>query len=217
MEDEFNFYILILISLQFFLATSRTLNSSQELVSSSSQGVCSVINCGQGTCKASNASFLGFDCECNSGWRRLQIGSFTFPCVLPNWIPDFRRGGGSPLPPPLPPTTVVPFLPSPFGFSNPCRVVWCGNGTCVADGAGAAAFPYSCHCHEGFENLLNLTFLPCFKRCYFGEYCIGATSPQRNSSASVLQIIGSANKLKGSWNLPSIFIQVTAVTIQTWL
>lgn len=47
--------------------------------------MCAVINCGQGTCKASNASFLGFDCECNSGWRKPQIGLFTFPyCVLPN-------------------------------------------------------------------------------------------------------------------------------------
>ncbi|CAK9310444.1 unnamed protein product [Citrullus colocynthis] len=114
MEEGFS--LCILISFPFFLATSGILNSS-----SSSQGTaaCAVINCGQGTCKASNASFLGFDCECNSGWRKPQIGLFTFPyCVLPNGTSEFRSGGGSPPPPLLPPTTVVPFLHTPFEFSN---------------------------------------------------------------------------------------------------
>ncbi|XP_038899645.1 uncharacterized protein LOC120086904 [Benincasa hispida] len=105
MEEGVSLCILILISFQFFLATSGILNSS----ASQGTAVCSVINCGQGTCKASNASFLGFDCECNFGWRKRQIGLFTFPyCVLPNGTAEFQSGGGSPLPPLLPPTTVVP-------------------------------------------------------------------------------------------------------------
>lgn len=52
--------------------------------------VCSAINCGQGTCKASNASFLGFDCECYPGWKTIQIGPLTFPsCLIPNCEPLF--------------------------------------------------------------------------------------------------------------------------------
>jgi hypothetical protein len=44
-----------------------------------------LINCGQGTYKASNASLLGFECECNPGWTTIQIGPLTFPsCVIPN-------------------------------------------------------------------------------------------------------------------------------------
>lgn len=47
--------------------------------------VCKIINCGQGTCVASNATLLGFDCACNSGWKELQVGPLTFPsCVVPN-------------------------------------------------------------------------------------------------------------------------------------
>ena len=47
--------------------------------------VFSFINCGQGTCKASNNSLLGFDCECNPGWRKIQTGPLTFPsCLIPN-------------------------------------------------------------------------------------------------------------------------------------
>ncbi|KAF8389027.1 hypothetical protein HHK36_025712 [Tetracentron sinense] len=46
---------------------------------------CAVVNCGQGTCKASNATLLGFDCECNPGWKKIQIGPLTFPsCLVPN-------------------------------------------------------------------------------------------------------------------------------------
>lgn len=215
MEEGFSLCILILISFQFFLATSGILNSS-----SSSQGaaVCAVINCGQGTCKASNASFLGFDCECNSGWRKPQIGLFTFPyCVLPNGTSEFRSGGGSLPTPLLPPTTVVPFLHTPFEFSNfsACWVVWCGNGTCVAD--GAAAYSYTCRCHEGFGNFLNLTFLPCFRRCYFGEDCHCAVSPHRSASASIPQKMGWGNTLKFSWNLPFFVMQTICVSILTWL
>lgn len=50
--------------------------------------LCSVVNCGQGTCVSSNTSVLGFDCECNPGWKNLEIGSFRFPsCFLPNCKP----------------------------------------------------------------------------------------------------------------------------------
>lgn len=46
---------------------------------------CSVVNCGQGTCKASNASLLGFECLCKSGWQKIQIGPLAFPsCIIPN-------------------------------------------------------------------------------------------------------------------------------------
>ncbi|XP_062153986.1 uncharacterized protein LOC133862230 isoform X2 [Alnus glutinosa] len=47
--------------------------------------VCAMIKCGQGTCKPSNASIIGFDCECDPGWKEIQIGPLTFPsCVVPN-------------------------------------------------------------------------------------------------------------------------------------
>ncbi|KAI5602496.1 hypothetical protein BDE02_01G159600 [Populus trichocarpa] len=124
--------------------------------------VCALINCGQGTCKASNASLLGFECECNSGWKKIEIGPLTFPsCVIPNCTIDLGCGNGASPPP-------AASQPPPFNLSNPCNLVWCGEGTCVANGTG-----HICQCNEGSSNLRNETDLACFKQCSFGEDCIG--------------------------------------------
>ncbi|XP_041019136.1 delta and Notch-like epidermal growth factor-related receptor [Juglans microcarpa x Juglans regia] len=125
--------------------------------------VCALINCGEGTCKASNASVLGFDCECNPGWKKMQLGPLTFPsCVVPNCTVDFQCGKGSTSPPPPP----APLVPPPLNLSNPCALVWCGDGTCVTNGTG-----YTCECNEGSQNLLNLKGNACFKQCYLGADC----------------------------------------------
>ncbi|XP_011045375.1 PREDICTED: chitin-binding lectin 1-like [Populus euphratica] len=132
-------------------------------VSSTLQGdVCALINCGHGTCKASNASLLGFECECNSGWKKIEIGPLTFPsCVIPNCTFDLGCGNGaSPSP--------AASQPPPLNLSNPCNLVWCGDGTCVANGTG-----HICQCNEGSSNLLNETDLACIKQCSFGADCIG--------------------------------------------
>ncbi|MBA0623031.1 hypothetical protein Godav_008526 [Gossypium davidsonii] len=56
---------------------------------------CSVIDCGQGTCQASNNSLLGFDCLCKPGWKKIQIGPFTFPsCLVPNYCDLVWCGDG---------------------------------------------------------------------------------------------------------------------------
>ncbi|KAG6788906.1 hypothetical protein POTOM_004984 [Populus tomentosa] len=160
-------------------------------VSSTLQGdVCALINCGQGTCQASNASLLGFECERSSGWKKIEIGPLTFPsCVIPNceflslsllsvcvsgWkkiddrlndddksnnqmtvyihagTTDLGCGNGASPPP-------AASQPPPFNLSNPCNLVWCGDGTCVANGTG-----HVCQCNEGSSNLLNETDLACF-------------------------------------------------------
>ncbi|RVW28956.1 hypothetical protein CK203_094780 [Vitis vinifera] len=37
-------------------------------------------------CIASNG-VLGFDCECNPGWKKIRIGALTFPsCIVPNYM-----------------------------------------------------------------------------------------------------------------------------------
>ncbi|KAJ6932684.1 hypothetical protein NC651_008195 [Populus alba x Populus x berolinensis] len=118
--------------------------------------VCALINCGEGACKASNASVLGFDCECSSGWKKIQIGPLTFPsCIVPNCTVDFGCGNRAPPPPPPPPSQ-----PPPFDLLNPCNLVWCGDGTCVANGTG-----HICQCTEDSANLFNMTGFACFKKC----------------------------------------------------
>lgn len=47
---------------------------------------CQFINCGEGVCKASNETLLGFDCECNPGWKKIHVGVglLTIPTCVPN-------------------------------------------------------------------------------------------------------------------------------------
>ncbi|XP_039005912.1 uncharacterized protein LOC120133390 [Hibiscus syriacus] len=126
--------------------------------------VCSIIDCGQGTCQPSNASLLGFDCLCKPGWKKIPIGPFTFPsCLIPNCTIDFHCGKGSPSPPPPP-----AFLPPTANQTSQCDLVWCGDGECVSNGTG-----HICQCHQGSENLFNSSGLACFKPCYLGADCQG--------------------------------------------
>ncbi|XP_015869449.4 uncharacterized protein LOC107406769 [Ziziphus jujuba] len=178
---ELDYRLILFITL---LSNHATISSSSTITQPMSNPlqeiVCAAINCGQGTCKASNASLLGFDCECYPGWKKIQIGPLTFPsCLLPNCTVDFQCGKGSPPPSPPPPPVS---LPPPLNLSNPCGLVWCGEGICVTNGTG-----YTCQCFEGSENLMNLATLPCFKQCSLGADCNAlmlGSPPQPNSSTS---------------------------------
>ncbi|MBA0594867.1 hypothetical protein Gorai_011757 [Gossypium raimondii] len=153
-----------LFLLFFCLATSTTVTTTSSHVTLNPlQGVfCSVIDCGQGTCQASNNSLLGFDCLCKPGWKKIQIGTVDFDC-----------GKGSPPPPSLPPPpnqTNTPTQGIKEGdlLLTACDLVWCGDGECVSNGTG-----YICQCHQGSENLFNSSGLACFKPCYFRADCQG--------------------------------------------
>ncbi|KAG5021531.1 hypothetical protein JHK82_017431 [Glycine max] len=61
----------------------------------------------QGTCQLSSAELLGFTCDCESGWKKPNIGSIELPpCSFPNCTVNFNCGNGSPAPPSSPPTQV---------------------------------------------------------------------------------------------------------------
>ncbi|XP_042484308.1 uncharacterized protein LOC122064631 isoform X2 [Macadamia integrifolia] len=154
---------------------------------------CDLINCGEGTCNSSGSSFLGFECECNPGWNKIQIGSLSFSsCVVPNCTVDFGCGSNTPTPPPPPPPAS---LFPPLNFSDHCALTWCGDGTCIANETG-----HICSCHEGSYNLFNNTSLACFKQCSFGADCtslgfnLSRPSPSSNSSSSVLAQNGASGK-----------------------
>ncbi|KAJ6696188.1 NEUROGENIC LOCUS NOTCH-like protein 3-LIKE [Salix koriyanagi] len=178
--------------------------------------VCALTNCGEGACKASSASLLGFDCECYSGWKKVQIGPLTFPsCIIPNCTVDFGCGNGAPPPPP-------PSRPPPFDLLNPCNLVWCGDGTCVANGTG-----HICQCTGDSANLFNLTGLACFKKCYLGADCNGLVlgksppsppPPAPTSSATpVLNGTGLFEASNSSKHLSALSLILLAATFLKWL
>ncbi|CAN6707045.1 unnamed protein product [Malus baccata var. baccata] len=229
-------YLLLLALFTFY----STIGSTQKIpIPSDPIGdiVCELVHCGQGVCKVSNETLLGFDCECNPGWKKIPIGPFTYPaCVIPNCTVNFQcDGSASPPPPPAP---VVPppdlsygfyffifhklnfiwvsayryFLSSGFWLASwslstmswrmkvmverrarlgieevedlSCEFVWCGDGTCVANGTG-----HICQCPEGTWNLLDTPELACFKACYLGGDCKskGFGAPEKSDTASSLK------------------------------
>ncbi|KAL8123005.1 hypothetical protein AgCh_011107 [Apium graveolens] len=116
---------------------------------------CAIVNCGEGTCRGSNATLLGVECDCKPGWKQIPVVAFAFPsCALPNCTIDFQCGSGAP-PPPLPAL-------KPFNASSPCNLVWCGNGDCVVD---ETSNTHSCQCNQGFANLLNNPSFGCIEQC----------------------------------------------------
>ncbi|KAI3996201.1 hypothetical protein MKX01_022695, partial [Papaver californicum] len=112
------------ILLPFFIVLSSKLGNSQS--ADLFPDVCSLVNCVQGKCKPSNVTFLP-DCDCNPGWKKLQIGDISFPlCIVPD--------STSPAPPPPP-------------ENNTATCLWCGDGTCVKDGDANI-----CKCNQGSAN-----------------------------------------------------------------
>ncbi|CAJ1951209.1 unnamed protein product [Sphenostylis stenocarpa] len=66
--------------------------------------VCDIVYCGRGTCHPSSTDSLGFTCDCESGWKKPNLGPLQLPpCSLPNCTVDLRCGNGSlPFPTSLP-------------------------------------------------------------------------------------------------------------------
>jgi len=47
--------------------------------------ICDFVYCGKGTCQLSSTELLGFTCDCESGWKKPNIGSIELPpCIFPN-------------------------------------------------------------------------------------------------------------------------------------
>ncbi|XP_044496555.1 latent-transforming growth factor beta-binding protein 2-like [Mangifera indica] len=154
----------LIISLNLLLLSLFIFNLSVPAVAES----CADVNCGQGTCKDSNSSLLGFECDCNTGWKKLQIGPLAFPsCVLPNCSIDLQCNNASSPPSSLPQLNDASSPLQSLPQLNVCLLVWCGKGTCVANGTG-----YSCQCSQGASNLFNNSTLACLESCSFGADCL---------------------------------------------
>ncbi|KAL4559963.1 hypothetical protein LXL04_032109 [Taraxacum kok-saghyz] len=136
---------------------------------------CANVTCGEGHCVPDLMGLL-FHCECNPGWKTIQVGPMSFgSCIIPNCTVDFSCGGTEPPTPPFP----------PINFTSPaCNLVWCGDGDCVVNGTTG----HYCRCHERAANLFKNPELICMQQCYLGGDCnrlgLGPPPPPPPSSAS---------------------------------
>ncbi|KAK8597842.1 hypothetical protein V6N13_095238 [Hibiscus sabdariffa] len=103
MKLQTNIYALNCVVLLSSIFRSSGAMSEVFIFNLQSVNVCDIVNCGKGTCQETTSSLFGFDCDCNSGWTKFQLGSLTFPpCVVPNCTLSSDCGTGSPSPPTLP-------------------------------------------------------------------------------------------------------------------
>ncbi|KAI3685582.1 hypothetical protein L6452_34830 [Arctium lappa] len=164
------------------------------------EDVCNDVKCGKGVCKPSDNSTIPYECECSPGWKQLSTdddhGLKFLPCVIPNCTLDYscskaaspvqekeNRGNES--------------------IFDVCRWTDCGGGKCET----TSLFTHKCECSEGYHNLLNLTFSPCFKECSLGLDCKDLNIGFMNKSTSSPPLSSSADRsnqanyrVEGSFN-----------------
>lgn len=140
---------------------------------------CKDVACGQGICKPSNNSTIPYECECSPGWK--QVANFdddngflkTLPCVIPNCTLNYSCSEA--------PTPVQEKQNrGNESIFDVCSWTDCGGGKCQS----TSFFTHKCECNEGYRNLLNLTFSPCFKDCSLGMDCKNLGFGMTNRSSS---------------------------------
>ncbi|KAL8261379.1 hypothetical protein R6Q59_025428 [Mikania micrantha] len=128
------------------------------------EDVCKQAKCGNGICKPSDNSTIPFECECSPGWKQIAATSDQYlkflPCVIPNCTFDYSCSKASP------PVQEKDNRRNESIF-DVCQWIDCGGGRCES----TSLFTHKCTCNEGYHNLLNLTFSPCFRECSLGLDC----------------------------------------------
>ncbi|GAB2211465.1 hypothetical protein Droror1_Dr00024778 [Drosera rotundifolia] len=145
--------------------------------------ICSEVNCGKGTCKASVIPLV-YTCECDAGWRRTRLSDNEeqylqfLPCIIPNCTITSCM----PAAPPLPAIPTDPFNES---FYDPCEWIYCGEGTCT----NSSSHIHTCKCDSGAFNILNVSVFPCYSDCAIGSDCsslgikLSSSSPSPSSGS----------------------------------
>ncbi|MQM04189.1 hypothetical protein Taro_036981 [Colocasia esculenta] len=77
------------------------------------KGLCESVECGKGRCRTDSSRMLGYVCECDAGWTKLDDRFQQLPCVIPNCTLNYEcsnRTAAAPAPslPPLPPPSDHP-------------------------------------------------------------------------------------------------------------
>ncbi|KAL6144759.1 hypothetical protein ACLB2K_055449 [Fragaria x ananassa] len=211
--------LLLLFTLFTFIATIRFAESISDPVQDDIHDiVCSlpVVNCVEGKCRYSNDSShsiyvpgfgpVGFDCDCYPGWKKIQIGPFTYPsCLVPNCTINFGCNSS--------PSQPAPFSPPSLGQGLGCGLAWCGDGTCINDDTSG----YICKCNEGSLNLLDNPQLACFKTCAFGGDCNNLGFPPKSNAPSSTTT-GSTGVLNCSRNNLHLVTMILLTSIfLTWI
>ncbi|XP_021732964.1 slit homolog 2 protein-like [Chenopodium quinoa] len=165
--------------------------------------ICKTVGCGKGKCKTSGSNDLEYECECDPGWRQTlssnSSSDFNFkflPCVIPNCTLNYSCSEVAPSP-------QSSETPSNASIFEPCRWANCGGGVCNK----TTAFSYTCHCKEGYSNLLNNTGFPCFKECSIGGDCPNLGLGMLNKTITPPPSIADSRGSNQAWSQKHILSQ----------
>ncbi|XP_014513219.1 protein lin-12 [Vigna radiata var. radiata] len=195
-----------LIPLLAFLLL-HLLPSTSNLLSPIVDEVCKGVECGKGTCKASQNSTFFFECDCQPGWKQPlsndDDSAFKFlPCIVPNCTLDYACAKA-------PAPVQEKAAKSNESSFHACRWIDCGGGSCN----NTSMFSYNCECDAGYYNLLNVTAFPCFKECSLGMGCSELGISVTNSSSSAPPALNDNSKNEGSSILQGSYLRVAMVVL----
>ncbi|CAH9095559.1 unnamed protein product [Cuscuta epithymum] len=178
-------------NLGFGLPNNSSTPPSPSSSDSNEDKLCKKVGCGKGNCKASGNSILGYECECDPGWKQTLLqsdNSFKFlPCVIPNCSINFSCGEDAPAP------AAPDKRANRTSFFEPCYWAECGGGSCMQ----TSALTYTCECSKGYSNLLNITGFPCFKECALGLDCNMTNKSSSPPTATPSLTHNNSNKASG--------------------
>ncbi|XP_047084631.1 fibropellin-1-like isoform X1 [Lolium rigidum] len=173
--------------------------------------VCEAAPCGKGNC-TETSGLPGYMCDCDPGWTQMHVGDHLrfLPCVIPNCTINRSCSND---------TSALAPAPSPRNFSlspDACDFAYCGSGGTCKNGTGLS---YHCECKEGFNNVLNMTTMPCYQDCSYGADCAAlGILPSSNSTAappagSASNAPASAFAVSVSWQilLPLMILALVAM------
>ncbi|KAJ3705621.1 hypothetical protein LUZ61_009326 [Rhynchospora tenuis] len=179
-----------------------------DLLSPYLDGVCNSMVCGKGTCKVAQGSRFGFECECDPGWARFWSNNqFAFlPCVIPQCIYDSVCYNDT-----IARASTFPEIPHSSLF-DPCLWSFCGQGTCTK----MSDFEHRCECNEGYNNLLNMSNLPCFKECKVSADCpfLGFTISNSTTPSPPNHLEQTGNAITTKLRLQWIYTWTILVVLQ---
>ncbi|KAK7354907.1 hypothetical protein VNO80_14149 [Phaseolus coccineus] len=196
------------ISLVAFLLL-QPLPSTSNFLSPIFDEVCKAVECGKGTCKASENSTFFFECECQPGWKQTlsnddDSGLKFLPCIVPNCTLDYSCSKA-----PAPAPVEEKATKSNESIFDACNWVDCGGGSCNKTSMSS----YNCECDAGYYNLLNVTSFPCFRECSLGMGCSELGISVTNSSTSAPPALNDNTKNEGNSILQGSFLRVTMVVL----
>ncbi|XP_072951970.1 uncharacterized protein [Typha angustifolia] len=171
--------------------------ATEDVLSPILNGICNGVECGKGRCKVAEDGVFGFECECDNGWTQLQFDDHLrfLPCIIPNCTFDSACYNDS-----MPPRTPFPSI-SHTSIFDPCLWSFCGRGTCIK----TSDFEHRCECGEGYSNLLNISTLPCFKKCRITADCavLGFTLSNSSSPTASPNFFEHNGRglVQGSWKI----------------